>query len=144
MFWLINTRNRREKGLGIGVTHVAEELFGWGQFHHSAAVHDHNFVGTATSHTQVMGDQDDGHTNLGLQILEQIKDVLLHGDIERCCWFIGDQQLRFTGQSDCNHDSLPHTAGQLVGVLTQPTLWFRDSDLRQHFDGPLRGLVLAH
>ena len=54
-----------------------------------------------------------------LQLLEQVKDLALDGDIERGRRFVGDQQLRVAGERHGDHDALAHAAGKLVRIGAQ-------------------------
>ena len=44
-----------------------------------------------------MGDNDDGHTQLFLQILHQFQDLGLDGHVQGGGGFVGDEDIRFTG-----------------------------------------------
>jgi len=40
-----------------------------------------------------MGDQHDRHTEAGFHVLQQIQDLRLNRDIERCRRFVGNQEF---------------------------------------------------
>ena len=78
-----------------------------------------------------MGDHDDRHAQLVLQLHHQLQDLRLNGNIQCGSRLIGDQKLRFTCQRNCDHDTLSHTTGQLVGILLHTLLRFIDTYQRQ-------------
>ncbi len=56
----------------------------------------------------------------GLEILEQLKDLGLHGHVESRGRLVGDEELGPAGQGDGDGHPLAHPAGQLMGKLHQP------------------------
>ncbi len=72
-----------------------------------------------------------GHAALPLQIGQQIEDLGLHGDIERCRRLVGNQQFGFPGQRDGDHHTLLHATGELERVFVQAPLGIGNADLAQ-------------
>ena len=62
-----------------------------------------------------MGNQDDGSPRFTPQIAQQIKNLRLHGHIQRCCRLIRDEDFGHAGKSDGNHHTLALASGHLVG-----------------------------
>ncbi len=62
-----------------------------------------------------MGDKEDGHAHLLLQIPDKVEDLGLDRYIQGRGGLVGDQDIGFVDQSHGNHDPLPFPAGQLVG-----------------------------
>ena len=52
-----------------------------------------------------------------MELAQQAEDLGLNGDIQGRGRFIGDEQIRITGQGDGDHDPLFHAPGQLMGIL---------------------------
>ena len=82
-----------------------------------SGVHNGNLVTHAGYHAQVVGDHDNRHSQLLLQLHHQLQNLSLDGYVEGRRRLVGNQKLRLAGQGDGNHNTLAHTAGQLVGIL---------------------------
>jgi hypothetical protein len=68
--------------------------------------HDGYRIGHVADDAEVVGNQQHGHAQFLLQILQQFKDLCLHGDVERCRRLVGNQDFRFVGKRHGNHDAL--------------------------------------
>jgi hypothetical protein len=66
-------------------------------FGYSPAVHHDNPVGDASHGTQVMGDKQDGHIPLLLQVSENIQNLSLDGGVESGGRLIGYKNFGVTG-----------------------------------------------
>ena len=64
-----------------------------------------------------MGDQQDTGTVLLLELFHQVQDLGLDGHVQGGGGLVGDQELRVVAESHGDHDTLAHTAGQLVRVV---------------------------
>jgi hypothetical protein len=81
----------------------------------AAQIHHRHVVGDLGDDADVMGDEDDGHAQLALELLEQVDDLGLGGDVERRGGLVGDQQARVAGESAMrDHGALAHAARELV------------------------------
>ena len=98
--------------------------------------HDH-VVGDAPDDVEVMGDEQHRHAELGLQVLEQLEDLRLHGDVERGRRLVGDQEIGTVGERHGDHHPLALAAGELVGIGAEPLGGIDDADLGQKLDDPL-------
>jgi len=85
----------------------------------------------------------DGHAQLLLEALHQLQYLCLYGHIQSGGGFVRNEYIRFAGQRHGYHDTLAHTAGQLVGVLLEALFGFVYADQLQHLKGLFHGLVLA-
>ena len=86
---------RAQQAPRVGVRRVARGRRRTGAVLHApAAVHDQHPVGDPGDHAEVVGDPDDAGAALGLQPLDQVEDLRLHGDVERRRRLVGDQQRR--------------------------------------------------
>ena len=91
-----------------------------------------------------MGDEHDSHIQIGLQPLHQLQDLGFGGHVQGRGWFVGDEETGVAGKGHCNHDSLAHTAAQLVGEGVHTLLGQRNMHLPQHFDGDIFGFGLSY
>src|SRR4026209_2392041 len=99
--------------------------------HDAAGVH-HNYAirGLTDKPKIVRGEQSRG-VRLPLNMLQNIDDLRLDGDVEGRSRFIGDEKRGAVRNGDGNHDSLTHTSRQFVRVSVVAQAWLRDSDLMQ-------------
>ncbi len=81
-----------------------------------------------------MGDEQDRHAEILLQLPHQVEDLRLDRNIERGRRLIGDQQRRLADHRHGNHHALAHAAREFVGVAVHPPRGFGDLDQFQHFD----------
>ena len=130
---------RTEQRLGVRVPRVAEQPDRAGRLDHPARVHDHGPVGPAGDHAEVVSDQDDRHAQPLAQVVDELKDLLLDGHVQRGGRLVRDEQLGLAGQRHGDHHALPHAAGQLVRVVADPLGRARHADQAEHLDGPRPG-----
>ena len=95
---------------GIGILRAVEHVLHRRLLHDLAPGHHRHPVRHVADDTQVMGDQDHGHAQLGLQTLQQLQNLRLDGDIQRRCRLVRDQNFRFVGQRHGDHHALPLAA----------------------------------
>src|SRR5208282_6031228 len=100
--------------------------------------HDH-VVSNAPDDVEIMGDEQHRHTQPGLQVLEERKDLRLHGDVERGRRLVGDQEIGTIGERHGDHHPLTLPAGKLVWISAEPLSRIGDADLRQQLDDSLSG-----
>jgi hypothetical protein len=100
----------------------SQDLRDGAAFHDATGIHDVDEVGNLGHERQVVGYEQDGHVELGLQGSHQFQDLGLNGDIERGGRLVRNQQLGATGQGHCQHGALQHAPAQLVGVGPQAGL----------------------
>ena len=86
---------------------------------------------------EVVGDEQKRHAEPLLEVLQQLDDLRLHGDVERGGRLVGDEQIGLVGERHGDHDALALAAGQLVRIAPKPRLRFGNADLGEHFEGPL-------
>ena len=79
-----------------------------------------------------------------LQGVHQVQNLGLNGHVQRGGGLVGNQQLGLTGQGHGNHDTLAHTAGQLVGILLEHHLGVGNLYIGQHLEGRLGSFLLVH
>ena len=75
-----------------------------------SCIHHRNLVGHARYHPKIMSNQNDCHAGFLLQILQQVENLSLDGDIQRGGGFVGDQNCRLAGNRHGNHGPLKHTS----------------------------------
>ena len=103
-----------EQGLDIGLLDLL------------AGIHHDDALRGLRDHAEVVGDQDQPHAELLLQLEHQRQDLRLDRDIERGGRFVRDQQRRPAGQRHRDHRALAHAARELVRIFQRPPLRFGD------------------
>ena len=108
-----------------------------------ARVHDDDVVGGLGDDAHVVRDHDHRHVVLVAELVEQVEDAGLDGDVERGRRLVGDQQLRVAGERDRDHHALAHPARVAVRVVVEPGRGVRDADLFEQLDRALARLGRA-
>ena len=99
-----------------------------------ARVHHRDPIGDLRHHAEIVGDQDQAHARLGLQLLQELEDLRLDGDIERGGRLVGDQHLGAQRQRHRDHHPLALPARELVRVVGGAPLRLPDADPVQQLD----------
>ena len=94
--------------------------------------------------TEIMCDHDDGCLIFLLQILDNIENLSLNCHIERGRRLVTDQNFRITGKCNRDHNTLTHTAGKFVRILSDTFFRLRDADHAQHLDSLLCRFLFCH
>lgn len=84
-------RDGVEQCLEIGMSGVAVDVLDASALHHLAAEHDHHFLGDVGDDAQVMGDHEDGHVELGLEVLDEFQNLGPDRDVERGRRLVGNE-----------------------------------------------------
>ena len=83
---------RLEQPLRVGVLGLGVDLTDAPRLDDPARVHDRDPVAGLGEHAEVVGDQDQGEPELLTEPLEELQDLGLHDDVERCRRLVGDHQ----------------------------------------------------
>ena len=102
-------------------------------FYHFPRIHHCHIIRHLCHNAQIMGDVDDRNPCFLLNIFNQLQDFSLNGYVQSCSWFITNQYLRITGQSNCNYHSLPHSSGKLMGIAFHSLFRLCDSNQIKKF-----------
>ena len=84
----------------------------------AAEIHHRDPVADVAHHRQVVGDEQIGEAQFGLQVIEHVDDLGLDRDVQRRDRLVGDDEGRIGRQGAGHADALPLAAGELVGVAT--------------------------
>ncbi len=95
---------------------AAVETFRRGLLYDGAQIHDGNPLAEMLHQGQVVRNEQIGQAELLLQILEQIDDLGLNGEVECRNGLVGDDQLRVRRQRAGNTDALALPAGKFMRV----------------------------
>ena len=128
-------RHGRQQTLEIGMAGPTENVIEGAPFHDPTVVHDHDVLGDVGDDTQIVGDHQHRHREFVLEVVHQLEDLRLDGDIERGGRFIGNQQCRAADQRHGDHGALAQAAGQFEGVVVEGGARIRKTGEAQHVDG---------
>ena len=137
-------RQGRQQGRGVGVHGVGEQALHTLRLDLLAGILDHDPVDGLGDHAHVVGDQDQRHAALALQVEQQVEDLRLDGDVERRGRLVGDQQLGVAGDRHGDHHPLAHAARELVREGAEPVLRRGDADEVQQLQRPGAGRLAVH
>src|SRR5687768_13279859 len=82
----------------------------------AAEIHDRHAVGGVAHDIEIMSDDHDGQAQPVLQIVDEIEDLALDGDIEPGRRLIGDDELRIEGERPGDADAACLAARELMGI----------------------------
>ena len=102
------------------------------RLHDAAGIHHQHAVAEAGNDAKVVRDEDDRHAEFMLQAPDELKNLRLHGHVERRGGLVGDQQLRPRDEGRGNHHALAHAAGEFVRIVMEAFRGVVDADGLQH------------
>ena len=88
--FLASLRDGFEKGFGIGVYRVIEQVIDIRIFDHLSRIHDRHVLGHLGDDSEVVGDKKNGCTDLSFQLVDQVKNLGLNRHIQGSGWFVSD------------------------------------------------------
>src|SRR5439155_6002992 len=111
-----------------------------------AEIHDEDPVRDVADHVQVVRDEDVCESELLLEVLEQVEDLRLHGDVERRDRLVAHDQLRVDSERPRDADALSLTTRKLMREAVV-VFGIEADDVEQLLYTPLRlgfGADLVH
>ena len=140
----VEPRHRAQQPHRVGMARPVEHRVGRALFGHARGVHHDDAVGVARHHAEIVRDDDQRDVELARQVLHQLQDLRLDGDVERGGRLVGDDELGIAGEPDRDHHALAHAAGELVRILVEPAFGVGDADELQQLDGAGARLRVVH
>lgn len=131
-------RNGCEKRLGVFAGRGVEYFFGVAIFDDFTFVHDGYVIRHVVNNGEVVGNEDHGEFHFSDELLEEIEDLGLDGDIQRGDGLVCDDEVWFRGECAGDGDSLALSAGELMWVLAAEAGIQSDS-FHEGVDGVLQG-----
>ena len=95
---------------------VFKQFVGFALFHYHTQVHNHNFIGNVLNNRQVVGNEHIGKLPLFLQILHQIQNLSLNGNIQGRNRFVTYNELGLQRKGPGDANSLTAAAVKLVRI----------------------------
>ena len=103
----------------------------FGNFHNFAKIHHRDTVRDMPHHRKIMSDEQIGQPHIALQILQQIDDLRLDGNIKRRDRLITHNKARAQDQRTRNADALTLAARKFMRKAIQRAAW--QANTVQHF-----------
>src|SRR6516165_317667 len=114
-----------------------------------AEIHDCNPMGHVLDNSEIMADEEERKAELALQILQQVHDLRLDGNIERRDRLVAHDEVGFSRERARNGDALALSAGEFMrparlGLVRQSHSFQQQVDPRFHVGGRFRQLEVAN
>ena len=103
--------------LRVGVQGPLEERPRGRDLDDAPEVHHAHAVGDVRDHREVVRDEEVGEAVLALQVLHEVQDLRLHGDVQRARGLVAHEELGIRRQRPRDRDALALAAGELVREL---------------------------
>lgn len=82
--------------------------------HHPTQIKHDNPVADEFDNIEIVADEQHRHAEAVTQVLQQVEDLRLYGNVKRRNRFIGDNELGFNGERARDTDALPLAAREFV------------------------------
>ena len=105
-----------EKGLGVRVKGIAIKFSFGCDFCHSSEIHDADAVADVADDGEVVGDEEVSELELLLEILHEVEDLGLDGNVKCRDGFVCDDELGLGNKGAGDSNSLALSAGEFMGV----------------------------
>ena len=112
--------------------------------HNLTAVHNNHIVRHFVYNAQIVGYEYYGGAVFALKLVHQVQYLCLNGNVQSGGRFVRYKYLGLAGKRHCYHDTLPHTAGKLMGILEQYRFGVRYLHGIEHLHRLLLRFLLAH
>ena len=100
----------------------------------AGGVHDDDVVGRLGDDAEVVRDEDDGRSVLGLELPDEPEDLRLRRHVERGRRLVRDEERRIVDERHRDHHALAHPARELVRVVVDAPFRAGDAHLLEPFD----------
>jgi hypothetical protein len=88
----IGDRRRRQESVGVRVERFSEEGIRGSHLDNLAQIHDSDSITDVSHHRQIVGYEEIGESEAGLELVEQVEDLRLDRYIERGYGLVGDNE----------------------------------------------------
>src|SRR5205814_3384921 len=102
----IGNWNRGKQRYCVGMQRIDVKLFRIRNLDNAAQIHHRDARRNMLDDREAMRDEEVGQPEFGLQILQEINDLSLHGNVESRYWLVGDNQFRIQCERAGDADAL--------------------------------------
>ena len=134
---LAERRRVREQSARIGAAGRGQHLLDGALLLDAATLQNHQPLGAVGRDAEIVRHQQHGRAVLAAQLVDQVEDAPLHGDVERAGRLVGHDQGGIESDGNGDQHALPHAARKLVRILLRAHLGRRQADALQQLDHPL-------
>ena len=99
------------------------KVFAFQKLHDPAKIHHCDPLAYAPYQSQIMADKQTANVLFLYKLYQQLRNLILYGDIQRPCCLITDQKLGLNGNRTGNCHSLQLTAGKLMRIAADEFFW---------------------
>ena len=117
---LADFREAGDQPVGVGMQGSLKKKSGISPFDDAARIHDKDLLAYFRYNPKIMGNEKDGRPDLSVHVDHEVQHLGLDGYIEGGGRLIGDQEAGPAGQRHSNHNPLPHSSGELMGIVSEP------------------------
>ena len=94
----------------------ADDALRPGDLRDVSEIHHHHAMADVLDHREVVRDEQVAQAARPLNVLEEIHNLRLHGNVERADRFIADEQARFDREGARDADALALSATEFMGI----------------------------
>ena len=98
----IQVRHGGKKSPGIWMARIVKDLVGSSSFHDFSCVHNVDEICNLGNNSKVMCNIDYGNSTFLLNLLDQLNDLRLDGNVKSGSRLVADQKIRVAGQGNGN------------------------------------------
>ena len=132
---VVQTGQGLDQAPGVGMAGFLEQGQHFRRFNDGPGVHHSHLVAHVRDHAHVVGDEQDGRTEVLAEVLETLQYLGLERHVQAGGCFVGDKELGPHDQGDGQHHPLAHPAAEGEGVLVHDVAGLRETQLFQDFLG---------
>ena len=125
-----------EQGPCVGMRRCIENCLHLARFHRLAGIDDAKVVAQLGDDAEIVGDEQQGDSELGDQLAQQKQDLVLRRDVEGCRGLVGDHQAWRTGQRGRDQQALALAARELVRIAFERGFRIRHLHALEQADQP--------
>src|SRR3954468_8674220 len=112
----VEFRHGGDKRAGVGMARVVHDFGGLTGLHNPAEVHDKDSLADVLDDGEIVRNEKIREAEPRLQVLQEINDLRLDGNVEGTDRFITDNQFWFDGEGSGNPDSLALATAEFVRI----------------------------
>ena len=136
-------RDAAQETHGVGMPRIVQHGLGFAFLDHLAGVQHAHARAHLADHAEVVADEEHRRMELGLELVDEIEHLGLDRRVEAGRGFVEDQQGGIDAERHRDHDTLLHTARELVRIPLHDRGRVGDLHLPQHRERALARVGLA-
>ena len=106
-----------------------------------AFLHHRHIVGNFADDAEVMRNEEHRHIMARLELLQELEDLRLNGDVQGGCRLVGDKKIGPVGERHGDHHALALAAGELMREGAETRCRIRNANFLQKLDNAVLDLL---